>query len=133
MVMVWWELIIWGIIVMPVHEWGHAWVAKKRGIFDKYVWTGMGPAVKLTRPFPKKNDYMSGIYASILTLPIWLLFGGNILGFLIFILALGFFDISLITSWVQVQEEIELYEEVQWYREHFSDRYRTLVREEKPL
>lgn len=119
--MIWWVTVIWFIIVIPIHEWGHAWVAKKQGIFEKYTITILGPAVKMRRPFKKAHDYMSGIYASILTLPVWLLAGGSIIGFLIAIFVLGSLDIIVMMNWSQVKEEIAQYEELQEYKRRYGE------------
>lgn len=116
------KLVAWVILAMPLHEWGHAWVAKKRGIFEKYTWTAIGPAVKLSKPFPKAHDYMSGIYASILSLPLWIVLYGweTMLTFVIFIMLLGSVDIIVMFSWKEVKAELEMHRKLEYYENKYG-------------
>lgn len=70
-----WGFLIWAIIVLYIHELGHYFIAKKEKIYE-----GWGiiptPHINIEKPFSKRIYYLSGLFASILTLPIWIIMMG---------------------------------------------------------
>lgn len=68
--------LIWTIIALYVHELGHYFIAKKEKIYE-----GWGiiptPHIKIKEPFSKRIYYLSGLFASILTLPVWIISNGD--------------------------------------------------------
>ena len=63
--------LIWAIVAILVHEVGHYLVARKQNIY-----LGWGiipfPHIKLQREFKSNINYLSGFFASLLTLPLWM-------------------------------------------------------------
>ncbi len=85
--------IIWAVVMVFVHEFGHYLIAKKQG---KYLGWGLSPSIhiKLSAPFNKRQDYLSGLYASAFTFPLWiLLVQENLIYFVLLILLLAVKDI----------------------------------------
>jgi len=64
-----------GVIVLLIffHELGHYYDARKQGIYDKVVMTGLIVGVKLHEPYKSRWSYLGGIVFSFLLYPLCLL------------------------------------------------------------
>lgn len=91
-----------GILSLIVtHEIGHAYVAKKQGIYKGWGMTPT-PHIKMTRPFNNRFDYLSGLYGSLLSYPLFILGGWQgVIYFPIFAVTVSILDILLVFVYKQ--------------------------------
>ena len=89
--------LLWVGALLVVHEYGHAVVARRQGIFEGY---GILPTphVKISRPYDSKWDYLWGIGASLLTFPIYYFTGDPWWAFFVLAIAAGTIDILILLS-----------------------------------
>lgn len=90
--------LIWVILLLLSHEFGHYIKAVRQGIYRGWD-IFPTPHIKLKRKFSSRWDYAWGMIFSCVTLPVYFLTNIPILMFPVFILATGLGDIFIIIIW----------------------------------
>jgi hypothetical protein len=104
--------ILWAFVMLIIHEIGHAWLAKKQGIYK-----GWGifptPHIKVTKPYKSRWDYLMGFYFSLLSFPLWVVFVSvdmnmsmpiSILWFLIICFGVAILDFFVFLNYKKLSE-----------------------------
>lgn len=99
-----WSWLIFAGALLYTHELGHKHVAVKEGNFKKMV-LFPHPHVQLTRPFKSKWSYLSGVWGSLLSFPVFLLTPLPLYSFPLFILAAAMFDYIPLIWYSKVKEQ----------------------------
>lgn len=119
---------IWFILLFVTHEYGHIHIAKKQGIYKGWKILP-NPTTKLTRYYNNKWDYLSGLYGSLLSLPIYLVTGLPIWVFLFLIISASIMDFVVIIFYDKLKKtesgDIQLFNEKE---ERLKQRYPNLTR-----
>ena len=92
-------LLITIIIITIIHEIGHYRLAKKQGKYKSFGLIPL-PHVKLTEPFNKAINYLSGFTFSLTTIPLLMLNGFTIIGSIILLLSISIGDLIIMTVYL---------------------------------
>jgi len=91
-----------GVMILS-HEYGHYYVAKKEGIYNGWTWF---PSIKLKRVYDSRWDYLSGLWGSLISFPIFALIGyEGLISFPFFAIGISVLDIFICvmykTEWLE--------------------------------
>ncbi len=96
-----WLIVAWFVVVTLVHEIAHYLRAKDQGNYKGWAWWPT-PYIKLIHPFKNWHNYLDGLWASIITFPLFYLavpsefsLVDKVVKFIILIIILAAFDIFI--------------------------------------